>query len=164
MTALTRNAALRATLWVLAINAVALIAFACAPVAQEYPLAVLGILAFLLVQAFLPACRIRVTAPVCPANIAQGLYWIQLVLITVLVGYFGFSQGALPHLPALYAQIVCPMLVLWAEHDKHFPVRHAERLHAVVPGSRLQVIPEAEHWMPWYLAEAVATQIRAFVT
>lgn len=90
----------RATLWVLTINAVALIAFACAPVAHEYPLAVVGILAFLFVQAFLPACRIRASAPICPANIAQGYYWIQLVLITVLVGYFGFSQGTLPYLPS----------------------------------------------------------------
>ena len=100
MTALRDNAMPRATLWVLAINAIALIGFAGAPVAQEYPLAVVGILAFLFVQAFLPACRIRVTAPVCPANIAQGYYWIQLVLVTVLVGYFGFSQGALPYLPS----------------------------------------------------------------
>jgi hypothetical protein len=100
MTALTNNPMSRATLWVLAINAVALIGFACAPGAQEYPLAVVGILAFLFVQAFLPACRIRVTAPVCPANIAQGYYWIQLVLVTVLVGYFGFSQGTLPYLPS----------------------------------------------------------------
>ena len=100
MTVLTRDASSRATLWVLAVNAVALIAFACAPGAQEYPLAAGGILAFLFVQAFLPACRIRVTAPLCPANIAQGFYWIQLVLIAVLVGYFGFSQGVLPHLPS----------------------------------------------------------------
>jgi hypothetical protein len=100
MTALRDNPMPRATLWVLAINAIALIAFSCAPVAQEYPLAVVGIVAFLFVQAFLPACRIRVTAPVCPANIAQGYYWIQLVLVTVLVGYFGFSQGALPYLPS----------------------------------------------------------------
>jgi hypothetical protein len=89
-----------ATFWVLAINAVALIGFACAPVAEEYPLAVAGILAFMLVQACLPACRIRMSAPVCPANIAQGYYWIQLVLVPVVVGYFGFSQGALPHLPS----------------------------------------------------------------
>ncbi len=89
-----------ATLWVLAINAMALIGFACAPFAQEYPLAGAGILAFLFVQAFLPACRIRVTVPVSPANIAQGYYWIQFVLVTVLVGYYGFSQGLLPHLPS----------------------------------------------------------------
>src|SRR5690242_4866745 len=100
MTALTNNPMARVTLWVLAVNAMALIAFAGAPVAREYPIAVVGILAFLFVQAFLPACRIHVTAPVCPANIAQGYYWIQLVLVTVLVGYFGFSQGALPYLPS----------------------------------------------------------------
>ena len=89
-----------ATLWVLTINAIALIGFACGPVAQEYPLAIVGILAFLFVQAFLPACRIYVTAPLCPANIAQGYYWIQLVLVTVLIGYFGFSHGTLPYLPS----------------------------------------------------------------
>ena len=100
MTALTNNLMPRATLWVLTINTIALIGFACAPLAQEYPLAVVGILAFLFVQAFLPACRIHVAAPLCPANIAQGYYWIQLVLVTVLVGYFGFSQGTLPYLPS----------------------------------------------------------------
>jgi hypothetical protein len=89
-----------ATFWVLAINAVALIAFAAAPAAEEYPLAAFGILVFMLVQACLPACRIRVSTPVCPANIAQGYYWVQLVLVTVLVGHFGFSQGVLPHLPS----------------------------------------------------------------
>lgn len=89
-----------ATLWVLAINAMALVEFACAPVAEEYPLAVVGILSFLFVQAFLPACRIRVATPLCPANIAQGLYWIRLVLVTVLIGYFGFSQATLPYLPS----------------------------------------------------------------
>ena len=88
-----------ATFWVLAISALALIVFVSGPVAEEYPLAAGGILAFMFVQVAFPACRIRTTAPVCPANIAQGYYWIQLVLVTVLVGYFGFSQGVLPHLP-----------------------------------------------------------------
>lgn len=100
MAALTGKLMPRATLWMLAINATALIAFAYAPVAEEYPLAALGILAFLFVQACLPACRICVSAPVCPANIAQGYYWVQLVLVTVLIGYFGVSQGALPYLPS----------------------------------------------------------------
>src|SRR5438094_9090855 len=100
MSALTDDPMSRRTLWVLAINAIALIAFASSPVAPEYPLAVLGILAFLFVQAFLPACRIRMSIPLSPANIAHGYYWIQLVLATVLVGYFGFTQGMLPYLPS----------------------------------------------------------------
>jgi hypothetical protein len=100
MAAVTDDRTPRAALWVLAINGAALIAFAAAPVAREHPLAVAGILAFLAVQALLPACRIRTAAPLCPANIAQGYYWIQLVLVTVLIGYFGFTQGSLPYLPS----------------------------------------------------------------
>ena len=96
----TRSPMPGATFWVLAINALGLIVFVSGPVAEKYPLAVGGILAFMFVQAALPACRIRTTTPVCPANIAQSYYWIQLVLVTVLVGYYGFSQGSLPHLPS----------------------------------------------------------------
>jgi len=96
----TRSPMPGATFWVLAINALALIVFVSGPVAEKYPLAVGGILAFMFVQAALPACRIRTTTPVCLANIAQSYYWIQLVLVTVLVGYYGFSQGSLPHLPS----------------------------------------------------------------
>src|SRR5262245_22404564 len=100
MSALRRDPTSHGPLCVMAINAIALIAFVWSPVAPQYPLAVLGILAFLMVQALLPACRIRIDNPVCPANIAQGYYWVQLVLITVLVGYFGFSLGTLPSLPS----------------------------------------------------------------
>lgn len=100
MNFLTNNPMPRATRWVLAINVAALVAFACAPVAQEHPFAVVGIFAFLFVQVFLPACRIHGDAPICPVNIAQGFYWIQLVLVTVLIGYFGLSHGTLPFLPS----------------------------------------------------------------
>jgi pimeloyl-ACP methyl ester carboxylesterase len=71
-------------------------------------------------------------------------------------------QGTLPRLPELYAQVRCPTLVLWGGGDRHFPPVHAERLHAAVVGSRLEVLAEAEHWMPWYRAAEVAERIRAF--
>ncbi len=71
-------------------------------------------------------------------------------------------QGTLPRLPELYAQVRCPTLVLWAGGDRHFPPVHAERRHAAVPGSRLEVIAGAEHWMPWYLASEVAQRLRTF--
>jgi pimeloyl-ACP methyl ester carboxylesterase len=54
-------------------------------------------------------------------------------------------------------------LILWAGRDKHFPIAHAERLHAAIPGSSLQVLPDAEHGMAWYLAEDVASQRGAFL-
>jgi pimeloyl-ACP methyl ester carboxylesterase len=71
-------------------------------------------------------------------------------------------QGALPRLPQLYAKVRCPTLVLWGGNDRHFPPRQAERLHAAVAGSRLAVVPGAEHWMPWYLADEVAQRVLSF--
>jgi pimeloyl-ACP methyl ester carboxylesterase len=71
-------------------------------------------------------------------------------------------QGTLPRLPELYAQVRCPTLVLWAGGDRHFPPAHAERLHAAVAGSRLELIDGADHWMPWYLADEVAARLRPF--
>jgi pimeloyl-ACP methyl ester carboxylesterase len=72
-------------------------------------------------------------------------------------------QGTLERLPELYKTITCPTLVLWGEHDQHFPPQHAIRLHEAIPGSSLQIIPEAEHWMAWYLADTVAESIRGFL-
>jgi len=68
-------------------------------------------------------------------------------------------QGTLPALPSLYTQIKCPALVLWAERDRHFPLHHGERLQDAIPNSKLAVIPEAEHWMVWYMAEHVAKEV-----
>ena len=73
-------------------------------------------------------------------------------------------QGTLERLPELYRAITCPTLVLWGEHDRHFPPEHARRLHEAIQGSTLQIIPKAEHWMAWYLADTVAASICAFIT
>ena len=88
------------TALVLCVNAGALTAFLFSPLAPEYPLAALSILAFMLAQAFFPACRLDERVPLSPSNFAQGFFWIQLVLVTVLVGYWGFQPGTLPHIPS----------------------------------------------------------------
>ncbi|HZE69515.1 MAG TPA: alpha/beta hydrolase [Pyrinomonadaceae bacterium] len=72
-------------------------------------------------------------------------------------------QGTLERLPELYKTITCPTLVLWGEHDQHFPPEHARRLHQAIQGSSLQIIPGAEHWMAWYLADTVAESIGGFM-
>lgn len=81
-------------------NLVALVAFVCSPFAHVYPMAMVGIVAFTLVQLFLPACWPNLESPICPGNIAQLFFWVQLVLVPVLIGYFGLSLGTLPNLPA----------------------------------------------------------------
>jgi pimeloyl-ACP methyl ester carboxylesterase len=84
---------------------------------------------------------------------------VRAFIAKMCAGY----QGTLGRLPELYARIACPTLVLWAGNDKHFPPTHAKRLHAAIPGSRLEVRPGAEHWMPWYQAEDVARVMGEFL-
>jgi pimeloyl-ACP methyl ester carboxylesterase len=72
-------------------------------------------------------------------------------------------HGTLSSLPELYRQIGCPTLLLWAERGRHFPLRHAERLHCDIAGSELFVIPQAEHWITWHMAEAVAQHVEPFL-
>jgi len=68
-------------------------------------------------------------------------------------------QGTLPRLPETYARVACPVLLLWAENDRHFPPAHAERLHSLIPASRFEIIPGAGHWMAWSRAGEVAGRI-----
>ncbi len=74
----------------------------------------------------------------------------------------GGYQGALPRLARSYPEIRCPLLALWAGRDPHFPPVHAERLHEAVPGSKLEILPDAEHWMPWHLPDVVTEHILRF--
>ena len=39
-----------------------------------------------------------------------------------------------------------------------------ENLHAAIPGSSMQILPGAYHWMVWHDAPAVARQIRTFLS
>lgn len=39
----------------------------------------------------------------------------------------------------------CPILILWSESDRWFPVRDGERLHASLPNAQFQVIPNCGH-------------------
>jgi pimeloyl-ACP methyl ester carboxylesterase len=84
---------------------------------------------------------------------------VRLFIARLCAGY----QGTLMQLPEVYQKITCPTLVLWGEQDQHFPPNHAKRLCAAVPGSSLKIIPEAKHWMAWYLADTVAQSIRTFL-
>ena len=85
---------------------------------------------------------------------------IRNTIAKMCAGY----QGTLPRLPDIYKKIKCPMLVLWAENDKHFPVEQAHRLHAIVAHSQLQIVPRGEHWMAWNMAEELAGRIQDFLS
>lgn len=86
-------------------------------------------------------------------------YDVRLFIARLCAGY----QGTLMQLPDAYKKITCPTLVLWGEQDQHFPPDHAKRLSVTIPGSTLEIVPEAKHWMAWYLPDTVAQSIRAFL-
>lgn len=54
-------------------------------------------------------------------------------------------------------------LILWGEHDRLFPTQVGRDLHAVIPHSRLIVIPEAGHIPQWEQPQAVNRHIREFL-
>ena len=83
---------------------------------------------------------------------------VRQFIIRMCAGY----QATLPRLPALYRRIACPTLALWAEQDKHFPPVHAERLRADIANAQVSIVANAEHWMAWYLAEAIAQRMGDF--
>ena len=84
-------------------------------------------------------------------------------LFNAFTGAYLLSITFLHLLPELYGRIGAPALVLWGESDAHFPVVHAKRLHAAIPGSELTVLEGAGHWMAWDRAEAVAARVSAFL-
>lgn len=84
---------------------------------------------------------------------------VRKFVVRMCAGY----QGTLPRLKQLYSAIRTPALFLWAEQDKHFPIIHARKAAAMIPGAKTTVIPNARHWMPLDLAEEVSTHILRFL-
>ncbi|HXA20594.1 MAG TPA: alpha/beta hydrolase [Thermoanaerobaculia bacterium] len=76
-------------------------------------------------------------------------------IVRMCAGY----EGTLPKLETLYGQIRTPLQIVWGERDRHFPLAQGQRLHERIPGSTLDVIPGAGHWMVWDRVAEVAEAI-----
>lgn len=76
---------------------------------------------------------------------------------------FGY-EAQLPRLPQRYAKIAAPVLFLWGEKGKHFPLRHAKATLEQVKNGRLVVLSAAPHWMVYQNSGLVADAIRKFLT
>jgi pimeloyl-ACP methyl ester carboxylesterase len=53
-------------------------------------------------------------------------------------------------------------LLLWGEHDQIMPLEAAHQLHAALPNSKLEIIPEAGHLPHQERPEAFASTLEAF--
>jgi pimeloyl-ACP methyl ester carboxylesterase len=60
-------------------------------------------------------------------------------------------------------KVTCPTLILWGEQDQWFPVRDGEELHARLPNSKLQVIPNCGHNAIGCSPQAINEAVLAFL-
>lgn len=64
----------------------------------------------------------------------------------------------------LYLAHEVPTLIVWGERDAVIPVSHAHEAHALMPGSRLEVVPGAGHFLPLERPELLDRLLRDFLT
>jgi non-heme chloroperoxidase len=65
---------------------------------------------------------------------------------------------------AYLAQIACPTLLLWGDHDALFSRSDQDRFIAARPGTQLRVYQDAGHCPNWEVPESLAADIEAFVS
>jgi hypothetical protein len=90
----------------------ALVLFFFAPKRNEFPLAVLSISAYFITHLFVARTRPRVSTLLCPLNVIQFLYMMQLVFLPLIIVFFGFSKGVLEYLPSETARNVGILLAI----------------------------------------------------
>jgi pimeloyl-ACP methyl ester carboxylesterase len=84
-------------------------------------------------------------------------------------------DALLAHLTALNAtetmavgarlkDIVSPTAIVWGERDPFLSLELAKRLHGAIPGSTLEIVPDARHFLPEESAHAVAAAITRLVS
>ncbi len=61
------------------------------------------------------------------------------------------------------ATITCPTLILWSDQDRWFPAKDGEKLHACMPTSRLQILPNCSHDASAGCPEAINSAILEFL-
>ena len=62
-------------------------------------------------------------------------------------------------LAARLGNIAAPTAIMWGERDPFLPVIIAQRLHGAIPGSTVEIIPDAKHFVPLEKAHAIAAAI-----
>ena len=101
--------------------------------------------------------HVPLPGPVLERLVAQSLKAPARVWKSALEGLLGFDDAA------ELGRIVAPTLLLWGERDGMFSREEQERLAAVIPGTRLQVVPETGHSPHLERPERVVDDLDAFM-
>lgn len=74
-----------------------------------------------------------------------------------------FDEAHTADFEALLPELTVPVLIVWGRQDAWLRVEFAERLHDMVPGAELTVIPNAGHFVMEDAPEEVARALRFFI-
>lgn len=84
---------------------------------------------------------------------------VRKYIIRMCFGY----QAQLPRLGNYYSKIICPILAIWSQGNKHFSVHHAECLKEIVPKLQLEVLEVNDHWLALTKSEECSQIINNFL-
>jgi pimeloyl-ACP methyl ester carboxylesterase len=71
------------------------------------------------------------------------------------------EQRYTDEIESLYAQMRCPVKILWGEEDRWIPVERGRELAKRIPGSTLRLVPQAGHLVQEDAPEAVVAALLA---
>jgi pimeloyl-ACP methyl ester carboxylesterase len=89
------------------------------------------------------------------------LNWIRAREATARVGWNPYLHN--PRLAAHLHRVECPALVLWARHDRLFPLAIGEAYAAGIPDARLVVLEECGHMLPFEQCDRFVAQTTEFL-
>ena len=89
------------------------------------------------------------------------LLWLRAREATARVGWNPYLHN--PRLPEHLRRIHVPTRVIWGRQDKLIPLAHGEKYVSLIQGSRLEVIEECGHMVPFEKTEELASRTLAFL-
>lgn len=88
-------------------------------------------------------------------NARQDAWIIHRALVSMLTGRDATDT--------LLPQLKMPVLIVWGQLDQIIPVSEGERMHALVAGSQLVIVPGCGHLAPVTCAGKIGPQLVAFL-
>ena len=101
----------RPTAWAVLAGYLSLLAFLVVPNDHRFPAIIVSASVFALMQILFPRCRLVVKTIICPLNWALLIFFLQLIVLPLMITFFGQSAGTLPFLPSLFATNISLLLI-----------------------------------------------------
>jgi len=101
----------RPTAWAVLAGYLSLLAFLVVPNDHHFPAIIVSASVFALMQILFPRCRLVVKTIICPLNWALLIFFLQLIVLPLMITFLGQSAGTLPFLPSLFATNISLLLI-----------------------------------------------------